>query len=112
MAYDVNTGRQFACKVVDLQAAKADFQAKARARGDEGEEQESKFFAIQHQPLKHITTTNKTPLIEKAILEKIAMQQRESLLLAELSHVSLICQTPAPSRFMKLRECSAKHYHH
>jgi protein-serine/threonine kinase len=90
MAFNRNTGRQFACKIVDLQAARANFQAKAReAQVDSGEQQQSTFFATQPRPLKYTATTGKSSLISKAFLDKIAMQQRESLLLAELSHVSV-----------------------
>jgi hypothetical protein len=43
--------------------------------------------------LKNTARADKASLIEGPILEKIAMQQRESLLLAELSHVSLLPNT-------------------
>lgn len=92
MAYSVTTGRQFACKVVDLQATRAGFQVRARIQGDSDEEQNSRFFAT-NQPLKNTARADKASLIDGPLLEKFAMQQRESLLLAELSHVSLLPNT-------------------
>lgn len=92
MAFSMTTGRQFACKVVDLQATRADFQVRARIQGDSDEEQKSRFFAT-NQPLKSTARANNASLIKGPFLGKIAMQQRESLLLAELSHVSLLPNT-------------------
>ena len=92
MAFNVTTGRQFACKVVDLQATRAEFQVRARIHGDSEDEQKSKFFTT-NEPLKNTAKADKASLIEGPIHEKIAMQRRESLLLAELSHVSLLPNT-------------------
>ncbi|KAJ5176749.1 uncharacterized protein N7482_002626 [Penicillium canariense] len=84
MAFKVDTGQQFACKVVDLQAIKATLQA------DMGGEQKSKFFAAKAAQAKAITTTRKNRLKENIVREKMTMHRRESLLLAELSHPNII----------------------
>lgn len=90
MAFNVNTGRQFACKIVDLQVAKSEFQAQARARDGLGEEMKSKFFEKRYGPLESTSMTGKSSTLERFIVGKLAMQQRESLLLAQLSHVSVV----------------------
>jgi protein-serine/threonine kinase len=96
MAFNVNTGRQFACKIIGLQAAKAEFQAQARAREGLGEEMKSKFFVKQYGPLESTSMTGKSSVLERLIVGKLAMQQRESLLLAQLSHASIIfCLPPS-----------------
>ncbi|OOQ87102.1 serine/threonine protein kinase [Penicillium brasilianum] len=90
MAFNVNTGRQFACKIVDLQAAKSEFRAQARAREGLGEEMKSKFFEKRYGPLESTSMTGKSSTLERFIVGKVAMQQRESLLLAQLSHPNII----------------------
>jgi hypothetical protein len=90
MAFNRNTGRQYACKIVDLQAVRSDLKTQAReSQADSGEKQQSKFFAKQPRPVKYTATTGKSSLLKKAILDKITTQERESILLAELSHVSV-----------------------
>lgn len=113
MAFNKNTGRQFACKIVDLQAVRADLQAQAReAQADLGEQQQSKFFAVQTHRRKYTATTGRSSLLRKAILDKIAKEQRESLLLAELCHVSVLLYTYTNSKQSRLRQYPAEHYHH
>lgn len=113
MAFNKNTGRQFACKIVDLQAVRADLQAQAReAQADLGEQQQSKFFAVQTQRRKYTASTGNSSLLRKAILDKIAKEQRESLLLAELCHVSVLLYTFTNSKLSRLRQYPAEHYHH
>lgn len=113
MAFNRSTGRQFACKIVDLQAVRADLQAQAReAQADSGEQQQSKFFAKQLQPRKYTVTTGNPPLIRKGTPDKVAKEQRESLLLAKLSHVSISPYTTANPKYSRLRQYPAEHYHH
>jgi hypothetical protein len=86
-------------------------QAQAReAQADLGELQQSKFFAKQ-PPRKYTATTGNSPLIKMAILDKISKEQRESLLLAELSHVSVLPYNSANSGYRRLRQYQAEHYH-
>ncbi|OKP00910.1 Meiosis-specific serine/threonine-protein kinase mek1 [Penicillium subrubescens] len=57
MAFNQNTGRQFACKIVDLQAVRADLQAQAReAQAGLGEQHHCKFFAKQPEPRNYMFT--------------------------------------------------------
>ncbi|KAJ5495188.1 hypothetical protein N7539_000304 [Penicillium diatomitis] len=84
MAHDVKTGRQFACKVVDLEAVAA------QARANLNEEEQSKFFARKSRLFAKIKrATKKTGKSKSPVMRQVEMQRQEALLLAGLSHVSL-----------------------
>lgn len=83
MAYAAKTGRQFACKVVDLNAMAA------QVRGDSGGEKKSKFFSKRPQLFAKRKSTKAKPWKAYApVLKRIEMQKREAIFLATLSHVS------------------------
>lgn len=85
MAFKRESGQQLACKIVDLQALKA----KAIAHIDE--EQKSKFFAGRAKSTpKDVVALRRDSLQETAICNRTELYQREALILAKLSHVSLL----------------------
>lgn len=85
MAFKKGDGQQLACKIIDLQLAKA------KAPETANEEQVSKFFIGRHGTAsKALVAVRRESSHSTSIRERLQTYQQEALILQKLSHVSLL----------------------
>jgi hypothetical protein len=85
MAFKKREGQQLACKIIDLQLAKA------KVPETTNEEQMSKFFTSRHGTAsKALVAVRRDSSHSTSIRERLETYQQEALILQKLFHVSLL----------------------